>query len=170
MLKTPPHLSAREQVLRVIETGLISRHNAAEFLCLSPKQFDRVLNQGHELTRSRTILSGYLVGEITGTVDRRLTPAPNMRVVAKCKNTKHIFWAWMARMGLVTVAEAASLLGISTSRAHDFSSWSKLDIPQSILRLMAFLERDLRGSIADPDLERLTHVEWQRGLPLFELF
>ncbi|MFX4226368.1 MAG: hypothetical protein ACFHHU_00330 [Porticoccaceae bacterium] len=167
MSKTPHQISAKQSLLRVIETGLISRHNAAEFLCLSSKQVDRVLNRGHEITGSRIILCGYLVGEVTGTVNRFLAPPLTEMPVARCKNQRHIFWAWMARMGLQTVSEAAVLLGISTSRAHDFSSWAKLDIPQNILRLMAFLEQDLRGEIGDVELQSLTLIEWQRGLPLF---
>lgn len=71
-------------------------------------------------------------------------------------------------MGLWHVSDAAKLLGLSTSRAHDFSSWSKNDIPNYILRLMAFLEHDLRSDVADPVLADFKRAEWQPALPFFD--
>jgi hypothetical protein len=168
MVDVSPSAEAKAQLITAIEAGRISAYEAAGFLCLSTKQLDRVFHRGHDIKGARLILCGYLLGEVTGTVARRMSPTPPYGNAIKCRNDRHIFWRWMARMGLAHVQDAAKLLGLSTSRAHDFSSWSKKDIPDYILRLMAFLEYDLRGEVDDPLLEEFKRAEWQPSLPFFD--
>lgn len=159
---------AETQLKRVLDAGLITSSDAASFLCLSTKQFERVLYHGDTFKGARLILCGYLLGEVTGKTARQMAPLPPSSQIIHCRNDRHIFWRWMARMGVKHVYDAAKLLGLSTSRAHDFSSWAKTDIPTYVLRLMAFLEHDLRGEVGDSILVENKKAEWQPTLPLFK--
>jgi len=127
--------------------AFLSKDELSNALNLSHQHYSRIFEKNASLHPSRCALLGYIIGDVIGTPDRNLAPAPVYRAPVQCRNDRHPFWRWMSRTGLKTADDAAGILLLTTSRIHDFTSWSKGQPPRHITRLMAYRELDITGTI-----------------------
>jgi hypothetical protein len=152
----------RGSIRKLMGEGFLSKDELRHALNISNQHYGRILHGQVALHPTRRALLGYIMGDVTGKTDRKLAPAPAQREPVKCKNDRHIFWKWMARTGLRDANEAAEILFLTTSRVHDFTSWSKAGTPLHVSRLMAYVELDITGTI-NSDFSRF---RWSHQMPL----